>query len=92
MIPRRRGAVNRREPATVRGWESLRMAKRDSRIQACLMPSTLEIRRGQGQNARRGRGLPRSARVIAFLEYGGESEYYRRGSRPRVFLLQTNLD
>src|SRR5262245_57088296 len=84
-----------RDTATVRGFvESLRMAKRDSRIRSViLMPSTLELPFwGKVQELRDAVLDFRQSgkKVTAFLEYGGEREYYLASAADHLFLLPTS--
>ena len=80
---------------TVRGLvESLRKAKRDARIKSVLlMPGSLdspywakvqELRDAVLDFRRSGK------KVTAFLEYGGDREYYLASAADRVFLLPTS--
>jgi protease-4 len=80
------------EGTSIRGMvESLRKAKRDSRIRAVLLrPSTLQTPFwAKLQELRdavidfRQSGKP----VIAFLEYGGDREYYLATAADQIFLL-----
>jgi protease-4 len=80
---------------TVRGFvETLRAAKRDPRIRGVVLrPSTLELPFwAKVQELRdavldfRASGKP----VIAFLEYGGDREYYLASAANRVYLLPTS--
>jgi protease-4 len=74
--------------------ETLRMAKRDSRIgSVLLLPTRLELPYwGKVQELRdavldfRKSGKP----VVAFLEYGDDREYYLASAADRVFLLPTS--
>ena len=84
-----------RDASTVRGFvRSLQMAKRDPRIQTVLlMPSTLESPFwGKVQELRDALIDFRQSgkKVIAFLEYGGDREYYLATAADRVFLLPTS--
>jgi protease-4 len=84
-----------RDTATVRAFvDSLRMAKRDMRIKSVvLMPSTLEVPFwGKVQELRDAILDFRESgkHVTAFLEYGGEREYYLASAADRVFLLPTS--
>jgi protease IV len=84
-----------RDAATVRGFiESLRKAKRDPRIaNVLLLPSALESPYwGKVQELRDAVVDFRKSgkRVIAFLEYGGDREYYLASAADRVFLLPTS--
>src|SRR6188508_7615 len=80
---------------TVRGFiDGLEKAKRDPRIRAVLlMPSTLsspywgklqELRDAIVDFRKSGK------KVVAFLEYGGDREYYLASAADRVFLLPTS--
>jgi protease-4 len=89
------GQLIGRDESTVRGFvESLRVAKRDPRITSVvLMPSTLDLPFwGKVQELRnavldfRESGKP----VTAFLEYGGQREYYLASAANRVFMLPTS--
>ncbi|HEY6360109.1 MAG TPA: signal peptide peptidase SppA [Vicinamibacterales bacterium] len=89
------GQLIGRDATTIRGFvESLRLAKRDPRIRnVVLMPSTLELPFwGKVQELRNAildfRESGKS--VTAFLEYGGEREYYLATAANRVFLLPTS--
>lgn len=84
-----------RDAATVRGFvDSLRFAKRDPRIRAVvLMPASLDLPFwGKVQELRDAvldfRESGKS--VTAFLEYGGEREYYLASAANQVFLLPTS--
>ncbi|MGQ0735139.1 MAG: signal peptide peptidase SppA [Acidobacteriota bacterium] len=86
--------VGRSEERTVRGYvEALRKAKVDGRIQALLIaPRALQSPFwGKLQEVRdavvdfKTSGKP----VYAFLEYGGDREYYLATAADRVFLLPT---
>jgi protease IV len=84
-----------RDASTVRGFvQSLRMAKRDARIRTVLlMPSTLESPFwGKVQELRDAIIDFRQSgkKVIAFLEYGGDREYYLATAADRIFLLPTS--
>ena len=89
------GQVLGREGSTVRGFvESLQKAKRDPRVTGVLLlPSTLELPYwAKVQELRdaildfRESGKP----VVAFLEYGGDREYYLASAADRVLLLPTS--
>jgi protease-4 len=89
------GQLIGRETATVRGFvDSLRKAKRDARITSVILaPSTLELPYwAKLQEMRdavidfRQSGKP----LIAFLEYGGDREYYLASAADKVFLLPTS--
>ncbi len=89
------GQLIGRDATTVRGFvESLRLAKRDPRIRSVvLMPSTLELPFwGKVQELRNAvLDFRKSGKsVTAFLEYGGEREYYLASAADRVFLLPTS--
>jgi protease-4 len=80
---------------TVRGLiESLQKAKRDPRITSVLLlPATLELPFwGKVQELRDAIvDFRRSGKtVIAFLEYGGDREYYLASAADRVFLLPSS--
>jgi protease-4 len=79
----------------VRGFvDSLRLAKRDPRITGVLlMPSSLESPYwGKVQELRDAvLDFRKSGKVVvAFLEYGGDREYYLASAADRVFLLPTS--
>ena len=83
------------EVATVRGFvENLRKAKRDSRITTVLlMPGSLDLPFwGKVQELRDAvTDFRKSGKtVVAFLEYGGDREYYLASAADRVFLLPTS--
>ena len=89
------GQVLGRDATTVRSLvESLQKAKRDDRIRSVLlMPSTLDLPYwGKVQELRdavldfRESGKT----VVAFLEYGGDREYYLASAADRVFLMPTS--
>jgi protease-4 len=89
------GQLLGRDTTTVRGLvESLRLAKRDPRIKTVLlMPSTLESPFwGKVQELRDAIIDFRQSgkKVIAFLEYGGDREYYLASAADRIFLLPTS--
>ena len=89
------GQVLDRNAATVRGFvESLRKASRDPRItNVLLLPSTLELPFWAKVQELRDAILDfrRSGKtVVAFLEYGGDREYYLASAADRVFLLPTS--
>ncbi len=84
-----------RDTSTVRGLvRSLQMAKRDPRIRTVLlMPSTLESPFwGKVQELRDAIIDFRQSgkKVIAFLEYGGDREYYLATAADRIFLMPTS--
>jgi protease-4 len=89
------GQLAGRDATTLRSLvESLRKAKRDPRIAAVVLrPSTLDLPFwGKLQELRaavadfRQSGKP----VIAYLEYGGDREYYLASAATQVFLLPTS--
>ena len=89
------GQILGRDASTVSGFvRSLQMAKRDARIRTVLlMPSTLESPFwGKVQELRDAIIDFRQSgkKVIAFLEYGGDREYYLATAADRVFLLPTS--
>ena len=89
------GQVFGRDVATVSGFvDNLRKAKRDSRIKTVLlMPSSLELPYwGKVQELRDAILDFRKSgkRVVAFLEYGGDREYYLASAADRVFLLPSS--
>lgn len=88
------GQVLGRERATVRGFvESLQKAKRDPRITGVLLlPSTLELPHWAKVQELRDAILDfreSGKTVVAFLEYGGDREYYLSSAADRVVLLPT---
>ena len=89
------GQVFGRDVATVRGFvDNLHKAKRDSRIKTVLlMPSSLQLPYwGKVQELRDAVLDFRKSgkRVVAFLEYGGDREYYLASAADRVFLLPSS--
>ena len=89
------GQVLGREADTVRGFvESLQKAKRDPRIRSVLlMPSALELPFwAKVQELRDAVTDFRDSgkTVVAFLEYGGDREYYLASAANRVYLLPTS--
>lgn len=89
------GQLLGRDITTVRGMvDSLRKAKRDPRISAVLIEPTQltspywakvqELRDAIADFRSSGK------KVIAFLEYGGDREYYLASAADRVFLLPTS--
>jgi len=89
------GQLIGRDATTVRGFvESLRKARRDPRITTVLlMPGSLDLPFwGKVQELRDAVLDFRESgkRVTAFLEYGGEREYYLASAADRVFLLPTS--
>jgi protease-4 len=84
-----------RDAATVRGFvQSLRMASRDPRIRSVvLMPSTMDLpfwARVQELRDAVVEFRQSGKTVTAFLEYGGEREYYLASAADRVFMLPTS--
>jgi protease-4 len=89
------GQVLGGDAATVRSFvESLRKAKGDSRISSVLLlPSTLELPFwAKVQEVRDAIVDFRQSgkQVVAFLEYGGDREYYLASAADRVFMLPTS--
>ncbi len=89
------GQLIGRNTTTVRGFvESLRLAKRDPRITGVLlMPSSFESPFWAKVQELRDAVLDfrKSGKiVVAFLEYGGDREYYLASAADRVFLLPTS--
>jgi protease-4 len=89
------GQLIGRDTATVRGFvDSLRKAKRDSRITSVVLaPSSLNLPYwAKVQEMRdavvdfRQSGKP----IVAFLEYGGDREYYLASAADKVFLVPTS--
>jgi protease-4 len=89
------GQVFGRDVKTVHGFiENLRKAERDPRIRSVLlMPATLslpywgkvqELRDAVLQFRKSGKT------VVAFLEYGGDREYYLASAADKVYLLPTS--
>ena len=89
------GQVFGREVDTVRGFvDNLQKARRDSRIKTVLlMPSGLqlpywakvqELRDAIVEFRKSGK------RVVAFLEYGGDREYYLASAADKVYLLPSS--
>jgi protease-4 len=89
------GQVFGRDVKTVHGFiDSLRKAQRDPRIRSVLLlPSTLslpywakvqELRNAVVEFRRSGKA------VIAYLEYGGDREYYLASAADKVYLLPTS--
>ena len=83
------------EATTVRGFvESLRLAKRDPRITGVLlMPSSLDSPFwGKVQELRDAvLDFRKSGKVVvAFLEFGGDREYYLASAADKVYLLPTS--
>ena len=89
------GQVFGRDVSTVRGFvEALRRASRDDRVRAVLlMPSTLNVPYwGKVQEMRDAIVAFRKSgkHVTAFLEFGGDREYYLASAADRVFLMPTS--
>jgi protease IV len=89
------GQVFGRDVNTVRGFvEALRRASRDNRVRAVLlMPSTLNLPYwGKVQEMRDAIVAFRKSgkHVTAFLEFGGDREYYLASAADRVFLMPTS--
>ena len=89
------GQVFGREVDTVRGFvDALHKASRDSRVRSVLLlPSTLELPYwGKVQEMRDAITAFRKSgkKVTAFLEYGGDREYYLASAADRVFLMPTS--
>jgi len=89
------GQVFGRDVSTVRGFvEALRRASRDDRVRAVLlMPSTLNAPYwGKVQEMRDAIVAFRKSgkHVTAFLEFGGDREYYLASAADRVFLMPTS--
>jgi protease-4 len=89
------GQVFGRDVNTVRGFvEALRRASRDNRVRAVLlMPSSLDLPYwGKVQEMRDAVVAFRKSgkKVTAFLEFGGDREYYLASAADRVFLMPTS--
>ena len=89
------GQVLRGDATTVRGLiESFQKAKRDPRITSMLLlPATLELPFWAKVQELRDAVVDfrRSGKtVVAFLEYGGDREYYLASAADRVFLLPSS--
>src|SRR5688572_26864005 len=89
------GQVFGRDVNTVRSFvEALQKASRDSRVRAILLrPSTLELPYwGKVQEMRDAvMAFRKSGKTVtAFLEFGGEREYYLASAADRVFLMPTS--
>jgi protease-4 len=89
------GTLLGRESATVRGFvDSLRKAKRDRRITSVILqPSTLELPYWAKVQEMRDAVLDfkQSGKpIVAFLEYGGDREYYLASAADKVFLVPTS--
>jgi protease-4 len=89
------GQVFGREVDTVRGFvDNLQKASRDSRIKTVLlMPSGLQLPYwGKVQELRDAVLAFRKSgkRVVAFLEYGGDREYYLASAADKVYMLPSS--
>jgi protease-4 len=89
------GQVFGREANTVRGFvDMLRKAKRDPRIKTVLLrPSALELPYWAKVQELRDAVLDfrKSGKtVVAFLEYGGDREYYLASAASKIFLLPSS--
>jgi protease-4 len=89
------GQVFGREMSTVRGFiDALHKASRDQRVRAVvLMPSALDLPYwGKVQEMRDAVVAFRKSgkRVTAYLEFGGDREYYLASAADRVFLMPTS--
>lgn len=89
------GALLGREAATVRGFvESLRKAKRDRRITSVILqPSALQLPYWAKLQEMRDAMLDfkQSGKpIVAFLEYGGDREYYLASAADKVYLVPTS--
>jgi protease-4 len=89
------GQVLGREAATVRGFvDSLRKAKRDPRIRSVLLaPSTLELPYWAKLQEMRDAVLDyreSGKTIIAFLEYGGDREYYLASAADKIYLVPSS--
>ena len=89
------GQLFARDTTTVRGFvENLRLAKRDPRITGVLlMPSSIDSPYWAKVQELRDALLDfrKSGKVVvAFLEYGGDREYYLASAADHVFLLPTS--
>jgi protease-4 len=89
------GQVFGRDVNSVRGFvDALRKASRDPRVRTViLMPSTLDLPYwGKVQEMRDAVVAFRASgkTVTAFLEYGGDREYYLASAADKVFLLPTS--
>ena len=89
------GQVLGREANTVRGFvEMLRRAKRDARVKTVLLrPSSLQLPYWAKVQELRDAVLDfrKSGKdVVAFLEYGGDREYYLASAASKVFLLPSS--
>src|SRR5688572_2784216 len=89
------GQVFGREVDTVRGFvDNLRKARRDSRIKTVLlMPSGLQLPYWAKVQELRDAVIEfrtSGKRVVAFLEYGGDREYYLASAADKVYLLPSS--
>jgi protease IV len=89
------GQVFGREVDTVRGFvDNLHKARRDSRIKTVLlMPSGLQLPYWAKVQELRDAVIDfrkSGKRVVAFLEYGGDREYYLASAADKVYLLPSS--
>src|SRR5688500_16193845 len=89
------GQVFGRETDTVRGFvDNLQKARRDSRIKTVLlMPSGLQLPYWAKVQELRDAVIDfrkSGKRVVAFLEYGGDREYYLASAADKVYLLPSS--
>jgi protease-4 len=89
------GQVFGREVDTVRGFvDNLRKAKRDSRIKTVLLiPSGLQLPYWAKVQELRDAVIDfrkSGKKVVAFLEYGGDREYYLASAADKVYLLPSS--
>jgi len=89
------GQVFGRETDTVRGFvDNLRKARRDSRIKTVLLlPSGLQLPYWAKVQELRDAVIDfrkSGKRVVAFLEYGGDREYYLASAADKVYLLPSS--
>ena len=89
------GQLLQSEGSTVRGFaDALRKAKRDPRIHSVLlMPTSLDLPYWAKVQELRDAVLDfrtSGKMVVAYLEYGGDREYYLASAADRVFLLPTS--
>jgi len=89
------GQVFGREVDTVRGFvDNLQKAKRDSRIKTVLlMPSGLQLPYWAKVQELRDAVIDfrkSGKRVVAFLEYGGDREYFLASAADKVYLLPSS--
>jgi protease-4 len=89
------GQVFGRDQDTVRGFvDNLKKARRDSRIKTVLlMPSGLQLPYWAKVQELRDAVIDfrtSGKRVVAFLEYGGDREYYLASAADKVYLLPSS--